>query len=57
MNYYDFANHSEHSIIARWIQIMRNPIYGFMAETTWRQENYKGRLMYVVCTPDLCAIL
>ena len=53
LNMWEMRGAVTYSIIARWIQIMRNPIYGFMAETTWRQENYKGRLMYVICTPDL----
>ena len=40
-------------ILARWIHIMRNPIYGFMTDVSWKQANYKGKLMYIICTPDL----
>ena len=42
-----------YSTLSRWVHLMRNPIYGFMTDTTWEQRNYKGRLMYVSCTPDL----
>ena len=37
----------------RWVSIMRNPVYGYMTDVTWEQKNYKGKLMYVMCTPDL----
>ena len=37
----------------RWVSIMRNPIYGYMTDVEWEQKQYKGKLMYAICTPDL----
>lgn len=53
LNLWEMRGAVTYSMISRWIHIMRNPIFGFMTESTWKQQNYKGRLMYVVCTPDL----
>lgn len=53
LNMWETRGAITYSILSRWIHIMRNPIYGFMTETKWEQRNYKGRLMYVVCNPDL----
>lgn len=39
--------------INRWVSIMRNPLYGYMTDVTWNQANYKGKLLYAICTPDL----
>jgi hypothetical protein len=39
--------------IANWITLMRNPQYGYMTETTWHQKNYKGKILYASCTPDM----
>lgn len=39
--------------ICQWVSLMRNPIYGYMTDINWRQAEYKGKLMYISCTPDL----
>lgn len=53
MTMWELRGMPTYSTLARWITLMRNPIYGFMTDTEWRQANYKGRLMYCSCTPDL----
>lgn len=53
INFWEMRGIPVYRMIARWIHIMRNPHYGFMTDTEWRQANYKGKLMYVICTPDL----
>lgn len=40
-------------ILSKWYHLLRNPHYGFMSETMWKHENYKGQLLYAMCTPDL----
>ena len=53
LNMWEMRGALTHRIIGTWIHIMRNPHYGFMTETTWRQKNYKGKLTYAICNPDL----
>ena len=53
LNLWEMRGAVTYSMISRWIHIMRNPMFGFMTESTWRQRNYKGRLLYAICTPDL----
>lgn len=42
-----------HKLLSAWVTLMRNPQYGFMSEIDWKQEQYKGRITYCTCTPDL----
>lgn len=50
---WEMAGIPTYTILSQWYQLLRNPHYGFMSETTWYHSNYKGQLMYVACTPDM----
>lgn len=53
LNLWEMVGVPTYRILARWCHIMRNPHYGFMTDVSWEQKNYKGQLMYVICSPDL----
>jgi len=53
MNMWEMRGVPTYRMIARWIHIMRNPHYAFMTDCMWRQRNYKGKMLYAMCTPDL----
>lgn len=53
LNMWEMAGVPTYTILSKWYQLMRNPHYGFMTETTWYHKNYKGQIMYCACTPDL----
>lgn len=53
MNLWEMDTAPTYRILAEWIQLMRNPHYGFMSNTTWKHENYKGQIAYAACLPDL----
>ena len=53
MNLWEMDTAPTYRILAEWIQLMRNPHYGFMSNTTWKQQNYKGQIAYAACLPDL----
>lgn len=42
-----------HKLISAWVSLLRNPQYGYMTEVSWQQANYKGKMLYCTCTPDM----
>jgi len=53
MNFTELVGIPVHKLLSAWVTLMRNPQYGFMSEIDWKQEQYKGRITYCTCTPDL----
>lgn len=53
LHFWELVGIPVYRLIASWITLLRNPQYGYMTEINWRQSEYKGKLMYCACTPDM----
>lgn len=53
VKFWEMAGLPIYKILSRWVTLLRNPHAGFMTDTNWNQAQYKGRMVYCSCTPDM----
>ena len=53
LNMWELVGVPCHKLISAWVTLMRNPQYGYMTDIDWKQDLYKGKMLYCTCTPDM----
>lgn len=53
IHFWEMLNLPIYNTFASWISMIRSAHYGYMADVEWKQSEYKGKLIYAVCDPNL----
>lgn len=53
LHFWELVGLPVYKLISAWVSLLRNPQYGYMTDIQWRQSQYKGKMMYCSCTPDM----